>query len=181
MLLNKRAAASTGYHSRLKIAAETGWPLLAILALCIINLRGRQPFELPKVVLLRTLVWLPVGLPATRYFLTCRSARCDLQAIPLLGAVGTLALAIIVTTLTAVTWRSSLWGSYRRTQGAITLLTYLILFVLTTTQFRLRCHACRMIAIMAASANGVWRGLLAPNYLEHTIRHGDSERRLATL
>ena len=61
-----------------------------------------------------------------------------------------LALVIVVTTVTAVNWRLSLWGSYERSQGAVTHLTYLLLFLLATDQLRPLLRARQVVKSMVA-------------------------------
>lgn len=138
--------------SGLKMAQDTGWLLLVILVPLWVNLWGQQPFELPKVMLLRTLVWLLAGLILAEYALTGRSLRRAWQTNPLSGAVALLTLVLVVTTATAVHWRLSLWGSYERSQGAITLLTYLLLFLLAAEQFTTLARARRLPGALAAAS-----------------------------
>jgi hypothetical protein len=88
--------------SHLKIAGYGGWLLLVILVPLWVNLWGHQPFELSKVLLLRTLVWLLTGFILVEYALAGRSLWRVLQNNPLSGAAGLLALALVVTTITAV-------------------------------------------------------------------------------
>ena len=137
---------------RLKMAQETGWLLLVVLVPLWVNLWGQQPFELHKAALLITLVWLVAGLILVEYVVTGRSPRRAWQTNPLSGAVALLALVLVITTATAVQWRLSLWGSYERSQGAITLLTYLLLFLLAAEQFTTLPRARQVIrALVAAS------------------------------
>jgi len=118
-----------------------------------VNLWGHQPFELSKVLLLRTLVWLLTGFILVEYALAGRSLWRVLQNNPLSGAAGLLALVLVVTTITAVNWRLSLWGSYERGQGTVTLLTYLLLFLLAAEQFTALPRARQLTgALIAVSA-----------------------------
>lgn len=128
-----------------------GWLLLVILVPLGVNLWGQQPFELPKVILLRTLVWLLAGWVVTDCLLRRRSLWCALRANPLSGPAGLLALALVVTTVTAVNWRLSLWGSYERAQGLVTLLTYLLLFLLAANQLSRLRHARQVITTLVAA------------------------------
>jgi O-antigen ligase/tetratricopeptide (TPR) repeat protein len=137
-----------------------GWLLLVILIPLWVNLWGDQPFELPKVLLLRTLVWLLAGFVLVEYALSGRSLWRALQNNPLSGAIGLLALALVVTAITAVDWRLSLWGSYERGQGTVTLLTYLLLFLLAAGLFTTFPRARQLIAtLVAASAPIIWLSL----------------------
>ncbi|MFQ5400676.1 MAG: tetratricopeptide repeat protein [Anaerolineae bacterium] len=152
MKRHKETAVAAASQPRWQLAQELAWLLLALLVPLWLNLWGQRPFELPKIMLARTLVWLLAGLVLAQYFLSHRSLRRDLQVNPLLGAVGVLALVIVSTTATAVNWRLSLWGSYERGQGAVTLLTYLLLFVLAANQLRPFPRARQLATTMAMAA-----------------------------
>lgn len=151
MAHHEGTAASTVSQSRLQAGQDIDWLLLVILTPLWLNLGGQQPFELPKVMLMRTLVWLLTGLVLAEYILTGRALRHKVQANPLFGPVVMLALVIGVTTVTAVDWRLSLWGSYERGQGAVTLLTYLLLFLLAVDRLRSLSRARQLITAMAAT------------------------------
>lgn len=143
---------SPSAQSPLKIGQEIGWLLLVLVIPLGVNLWGQQPFELPKVILLRTLVWLLVGLSLVEYLFTRRSLWRDCRTNPLLAPVVLLALVICVTTITAVNWRLSLWGSYERGQGAVTLLTYLLLFLLAASRLHTLPYARRLLTAVVAVA-----------------------------
>ena len=119
------------------ITAQTGiWLLLVILVPLLVNLWGQQPFELPKVMFMRTLVWLLAAALLASSLLAHTSQRPSIQhtrANPLVGPLLLLTLVIVATTFTAANGYLSLWGSYTRSQGAITLLTYLLLCGLAAT------------------------------------------------
>lgn len=138
--------------SRLRAAQDIGWYVLILLTPLWINLWGQRPFELPKVTLMRTVVWLLAGLVLADYLLTRRSLRRALRSNPMLAPAGLLAVVLVVTTATAVNWRLSLWGSYDRSQGALTLLTYLLLFLLAAGKFHSRWRARRAMTAMAVTA-----------------------------
>lgn len=137
--------------SRLSAVQDMGWLLLVILVPLWVNLGGQQPFELPKVVLLRTVVWLLTAVVLAEHIWAGRSPWRALAHNPLLTAVLLLALVLITTTTTAVDWRLSLWGSYERQQGAITHLTYLLLFVLAAQRFQSLPRARPLLAAMVAT------------------------------
>ncbi|MDI9548424.1 MAG: hypothetical protein QM346_12585, partial [Chloroflexota bacterium] len=138
-------------NSALSTLQRIGWPLLAILAPLWINLWGQQPFELPKAALVRTLVWLLTGMALAEGALNGQPLWAKLRAVPLLGPVVLLTLVIATTTATSVDWRLSLWGSYERSQGAVTLLTYLLLLMLAASRFQSIPHARETAAAMAAA------------------------------
>ena len=120
----------------LKSAQDAAWLLLVILTPLWLNLWGQQPFELPKVLLVRTLVWLLAGLAVANALLERRAGARAWRTHPLLGPALLLLLVLLVTTVTAVNPSLSLWGSYDRGQGAVTLLTYLLLMLLAAGFFR---------------------------------------------
>lgn len=131
---------------------EIGWLLLVILTPLWVNLWGQQPFELPKVMLMRTLVWALAGLAIADASLSCRSLWREVRANPVARSVGLLALVIGVTAATAVDRRLSLWGSYERAQGAVTFLTYLLLFLLAAHRLRPLSRAWQVVVAMAAAS-----------------------------
>lgn len=136
MTIREEAITSTTAHFSIKAVQKIVLVSLLIVIPLGLNLWGQHPFVLPKVLLLRTLVWLLATLALVDYWLHGRSLRRGWQTNPLIGAVALLALVIIVTTVTAVNWRLSFWGSLERGQGALTLLTYLLLFLLTANYCR---------------------------------------------
>lgn len=128
------------------------WLLLAVAPPLLINLWGQQPFELPKVAVVRTLVWALAGLAVAAALLQRRSPGVRPATNPLLWPVLLLALIIAVTTATAVDPRLSLWGSYERAQGAVTLLTYLLLCLLAAGQLTALSRARSVLAALVAAA-----------------------------
>ncbi len=148
---HEEVRASAVSESRLKSAQDTGWLLLVILTPLWVNLWGQQPFDVSKVMLVRSLIWLLTGLIVAEYILARQSLRRTLQANPLSGPIGLLALVIGVTTATAVDWRLSLWGSYERAQGAVTLLTYFLICLLAADQLRQYSRARRLITAMVVA------------------------------
>lgn len=134
-----------------KTGQAFGWLLLIVLTPLLFNPWGQQPFELPKVVWMRTLVWLLAGLALAECILYDRSLWRRLRKNPMLGSTAALALVIVVTTITAVNWRLSLWGSTERMQGTVTLLTYLLLFLLAAVHFQSVEQARQMVGVLAAT------------------------------
>ena len=142
------------------ISAHIGaWLLLISLVPLLVNLWGQHPFELPKVMVMRTLVWLLAGGLLARGLLAYRPQPLSLRQLrikglnsPLGGPLLLLSLVIAVTTLTAANWRLSLWGSYSRAQGAITLLTYLLLCWFAARHLRGSVHAQQIVTTLVATA-----------------------------
>jgi len=149
--MENRDGRTTTSLSHLQSVQDAGWLLLAILPPLWLNLWSEQPFELSKVLLVRTLVWLLAAVVLAGHLLRGRSLWHRLRANPLAGPVALLALALVVTTATAANPTLSLWGSYDRGQGAVTLLTYLLLFLLGVDRFHSPAAARRMVAAMAAA------------------------------
>ncbi|MCB0035451.1 MAG: O-antigen ligase family protein [Anaerolineales bacterium] len=112
------------------------WLLIVILVPLWVNLWGQQPFEHAKVWLMRTLVWLLTAVIVSQALLTTGIKRPWQNDFPLARPLALLALVLVVTTFTAVDGRLSLWGSYERGQGTLTLLTYVLLCWLAMTQPR---------------------------------------------
>jgi tetratricopeptide (TPR) repeat protein len=134
---------------------ESGWLLLAILLPLWVVLWVRQPFELPKVALVRTMAGL---LLATALCLSWRSnslrfSHFSLRHSPLFWPITALISVLIVATATAVHPQLSLWGSYERGQGVLTQLAYLWLFLLVATQMQTLQQARRLFLAL------VWPGL----------------------
>lgn len=148
MKQQEASAMPTAQLSPLSAVRDIGWLLLVVLAPLWVNLWGQQPFELPKVMLVRTLVWVLAGVALAEYALARRSLRTGLRANPMLVPVTALALVLVVTTATALDWRLSLWGSYDRGLGAVTLLTYLLLFLLAADQFGSAARARQLLTAM---------------------------------
>ncbi len=124
--------------------------LLVILLPLLVNLWGKQPFELPKIMLMRSLVWLLFSFTLRNHILTRRALRFNWQLNSLTLPVALLAIVIVTSTLTAANRQLSLWGSYNRGQGAVTLLTYLLLCLLAAKHLRAFSHARQILAAMAA-------------------------------
>ena len=130
---------------------EVGWLLAACLAPLAVNLWGSQPFELPKVAVVRTLVWIMAGC----WLFDCLAARHsswrDLRDNPLLWPTLALSGAWILSTVLAVDPGLSLWGSYERGQGLLTLLSYLLLFLLVSARLRTRLQIERLVVVIVAT------------------------------
>ena len=122
-------------------------------------------FELPKTALLKALVLL-MGLVTLIQVIDGRKgegqdrktaiARCLLW--PALAFGG----AAILATVASIDPRASLWGSYERQQGLLTLGAYLGLFLFTAANLHTRAQAKRLLGAIAwGSAPVVAYGLLA--------------------
>ena len=144
-------------------AMEAIWLAAAVLVPLAFNPWGGNAFELPKVLLLRGLVLL-MGLAALIQFIEGRSSIRPSSLRPamrLLWPVLALGLAQVAATVLSVNPRASLWGSYERQQGLLTLGAYLALFLFTVANLRTRAQAERLwIVLVWGSAPVVVYGLL---------------------
>lgn len=140
-------------------ALEALWLIAAVAVPVIFNPWGANAFELPKVLLLRTLVLL-MGLAAV-IRLGENGGSLSRSARWLIWPALAFGLAETAATLFSVTPRVSLWGSYDRQQGLLTLGAYLALFLFTALGLRTRAQAERLwIVLVGGSAPIVIYGLL---------------------
>ena len=145
-------------------AMEALWLAAAAMMPLAFNPWGANAFELPKALLLRALALL-MGLVALIRFIEGwgHSSRPPAQqpAVRLLWPALALGLAQAVATALSINPRASLWGSYERQQGLLTLGAYLALFLFTAASLRSRAQAERLwIALAWGSAPVVVYGLL---------------------
>jgi O-antigen ligase len=145
------------------------WLAAAVLIPLICNPWGASAFELPKALLLRALVLL-MALAALIQLIEERgdsepSARRPAGA--LLWPSLALGLTFAAAALTSVHPLVSLWGSYERQQGILTVAALLALFLLTATRLRSRDQADRLwAALVWGSAPLVVYGLLQAGRLD---------------
>jgi O-antigen ligase/tetratricopeptide (TPR) repeat protein len=151
-VMEERETIATALLSCFRFGQDIGWLLLIVLPPLTVNLWGQQPFELPKVTLVRTLVWALAGFTLIDCVLTRRSLRRRLLPKPMVLPVAVWATWVVVTTVTAIDWRLSIWGSYERSQGSITLLTYLLSFLLAVDHFRSLARARQLVTAMVAAS-----------------------------
>ncbi len=130
---------------------EAGWLLTACLTPLVVNLWGSQPFELPKVAVVRTLVWIMAGCWRVDCLMARRSPGHDLRDNPLLWPALALGGAWALATALAVDPGLSLWGSYERCQGLLTLLSYLLLFLIVSARLRTRLQIERLVGVIVAT------------------------------
>ena len=108
-------------------AMEALWQAAAVMMPLAFNPWGANAFELPKTLLLRTLALL-MGLVALIRFIegwgSPSPPSAQRSAIPLLWPALAFGLAQTAATALSVNPRASLWGSYERQQGLLTLGAY---------------------------------------------------------
>lgn len=142
-------------------AQEAVWLTAAVAVPVVFNPWGCNAFEAPKSALLQGLVLL-MGLAAAvqgvEALVAPGRSRRDGAALWLGLAFG---LVVILATVVSVNPRTSLWGSYERRQGLLTLGAYVALFLLTATGLRTRAQAERLLtAIVWGSAPVIAYALL---------------------
>lgn len=131
---------------------EIFWLLVAILSPLWINLWASQPFELSKVMLVRTVVWLLVGCWLLRHLSQLISFGKLLRQQPLWWPTVGVVVALAASTITAVDWRLSVFGSYERSQGLLTQLSYLLLFLVVATTIKEVAQVTRLFRLLVATA-----------------------------
>jgi O-antigen ligase/Flp pilus assembly protein TadD len=143
------------------------WLATALTVPLALSPWGANAFELPKALLLRLLVLLmalaallPV-LENRRQATTTLSPQRSGPKIPLLWPGLLLGLALVLATVFSVAPQTSLWGSYDRQQGLLTLAAYLALFFLVVAHLRSRAQVMRLwLVLVWGSAPLVVYGLL---------------------
>jgi tetratricopeptide (TPR) repeat protein len=108
-----------------------------------VNPWGKHPFDLTKTLVLRALIWIGVAL----WFALPIKRRGVLPAAVRWSAVGLVATWLI-TTIAGTNPGLSFWGSSTHNQGAISLITALLLFVLVATHLRGQTQAWPLFRIL---------------------------------
>ncbi len=138
---------------------ELGWLAVAIVTPLFFNPFSQRIFEPDKIALLRSIVLLMLTAWLIRMVELGPSrgkregeakARASLAFLRIPLVIPTLILAgvYILTTITSISPRVSLWGSYERLQGTYTLLSYIVIFFLVIHVFRTREQLERLITVM---------------------------------
>ncbi|MFQ5594843.1 MAG: tetratricopeptide repeat protein [Anaerolineae bacterium] len=147
-----RGQTDTSVRDQADALLEVGWLLTAILVPLWVNLWASRPFELPKAALLRSLVWLMAGVWLADCLLRRRSPWRDLRRNPLVWPALALAAVEVAATAVAVDPGLSLWGSYARAQGLLTLTSYILLFFVISARLRAPPQAWRLVGAMTLTA-----------------------------
>lgn len=150
-------------HRRSERALEAAWLAAAVAVPLTFNPWGYNSFELPKAALLRALVLL-MGLAALVRAVEGQGGwkrRREGGSTPVLWPALGLGLVLALATALSINPRASLWGSYERQQGLLTLGAYLALFALTAVNLHTRAQVERLWGILVwGSAPVVAYGLL---------------------
>lgn len=158
------ARESLGHSDWCARAVEAAWLAAAVGVPVAFNPLAGSGFELPKAALLRALVLL-MGLAALVQFIDAWGERGGSPLrwpdTPLVWPALALGLALGLATGLSVNPRLSLWGSYERQQGLLTVGAYLALFLLTARGLRTRAQAERLwTALVWGSAPVITYGLV---------------------
>ncbi len=166
---------------------EAGWLLLAAGLPLFVAPWGRNPFELPKALLL----WMVTAAMGTAWIAGCRISRQPSNVMrhapcPMYLAHGVTALAFTGAILAAVCFSVnpllSAQGSYDRMAGAITLLCYVALFLLVADRLRTSAQVHRLLAAIAwGSAPVVAYGLVQATGLDPLAWRVDGSPVIGTL
>ncbi|MFN2290687.1 MAG: O-antigen ligase family protein [Anaerolineae bacterium] len=144
-LHNNRTQHQVGAGPRLwDSLLEASWLLAAILTPLAVNLWGSQPFEPFKAALLRSVVWVMVGLWLAGGLAVRRNLWRDISGHPLFWPALTVIAVQTLATLLATDRALSFWGSYERAQGWLTLVSYGLLFLLVASRLRTLSQARRL-------------------------------------
>jgi O-antigen ligase len=160
------------------LALEALWLASAVLVPLVFNPWGSVPFELPKVALLRAialLILLLAGVRAIEGRAGPSRSSAGQPALPLLLPALAFGLAHLAATLLSVGARASLWGSYDRQQGLLTVAAYLTLCLSVAANLRTRAQFGRLwAALVWGSAPIVAYGLVQAIGLDPLEWHTDA-------
>lgn len=128
---------------------EALWLAAAIILPLALNPWGGNAFELPKALLLRALVLLMAWLTLVQ-LIEGQGKEKRAGALPrsLRWPPLALGLILVMATLFSVNPCLSLWGSYERQQGLLTLGAYLLLFFLTANGLQQRAQVERLWTVL---------------------------------
>lgn len=140
---------------RMDSVLEMGWLIAALLVPLWVNFWAHQPFELSKVLLLRSIVWVLTGLWLADWLLGGEDPRPHLRGHPLLVPVAILAAVLCLATVSAANPLLSLFGTATRGQGFLTVLSYLLLFLVVTARVHTWDQARRLVIAVVATAGAM--------------------------
>ena len=145
------ATLQPGPHPRTSVL-EAGWLIIALLIPLWVNLWADQPFELSKALLLRSLVWLMTSTWLALRILGKDTSWDALRRSPLWLPLSLMVATVAIATIFAPDPRLSLHGTSERGQGALTLFTYPLLFLIVASHLRESEQAHRLLVAMVATA-----------------------------
>jgi tetratricopeptide (TPR) repeat protein len=146
--------------NKLDVLIEGTWLLLIFLLPVYFNPLGYQVFYFPKALLLQCGVCLLLGLYLARRFLQ-RHERISvdlatsLRRSPLQAAVLIFGLLWAVSTVFSVVPEASFWGSLARKNGLITMIAWIVFFLILAQCVRSRPQLYRALIVLIISAGMV--------------------------
>ncbi len=139
---------------------EASWMALVVVVPLFFNVYSHRSFEPDKIALMRPLA-LVMALAWAIKVLETRSWKLkanpqypisNIQYLvsrpPLILLTLLLAIVYILTTITSIAPRLSLWGSYHRMQGAYTILSYIVIFFVILHTLRNQKQLHRLITVV---------------------------------
>lgn len=165
---------------------EAGWLGAIILVPLFFNVYSARVFEPDKLTLLRSLAlvmivaWL-VKIIDSGGWRSWGERDEPIWRFPLVLPVGILAAVYAITTLTSITPRVSLVGSYQRLQGTYTTLSYLVVFGMMLMHLRSKAQVDRLVttAIITSVPISLY-GLMQKYGLDPLPWGGDVTKRIAS-
>ncbi|MFQ6000062.1 MAG: tetratricopeptide repeat protein [Anaerolineae bacterium] len=129
---------------------EAGWLVAAMTVPLFFNIYSSRVFEPDKLTLLRSialvmcLAWAVKALEGRGI----RERVTGFFSLPLVIPTLILVGVYLLTTITSIVPRVSLWGSYQRLQGTYTTLSYVVIFFLTLLTLKTRRQLDRLVTVM---------------------------------
>ncbi len=139
---------------------EASWMALVVVAPLFFNVYSHRSFEPDKIALMRSialvmaLAWVIKELEARNWKLKANAQYpiSNIQSLvfrtPLILLTLLLATVYILTTITSIAPRLSLWGSYHRMQGAYTILSLMVIFLVILHTLRHQKQLHRLITVV---------------------------------
>jgi tetratricopeptide (TPR) repeat protein/O-antigen ligase len=158
-----------------KRALEITWLAIIFLVPLFFNPLSYQVFYLNKALLLQFLVMVMLGFWVADWLLNRGSHnRLKRQAIftsPLDLSILVFGLLIVLATAASITPSISFWGSYFRKEGLLTLICWIIFFLIVSQQLRTKAQLFRAIYVLLASSGIVsYLGILQHFFPDVTFK-----------
>ena len=151
---------------------EMGWLMVVISIPVALNIYGFNPYDLPKTSLFRFITLLMLAAWLVSLAIDRNLASQDTSNPPALGLhkfftaylvipAFLFAAVYLLTTITSLNPRLSLWGEYLRAQGTYTTLCYVLLFFLVAFNLRTKAQFDRVVTVaLLASLPVAFYGVL---------------------
>jgi hypothetical protein len=153
--MKRRDTGSSAY----KRALEITWLAVIFLIPLFFNPQGNQVFVLPKATLLQFLVITMLAFWVADWLLSQSSRRKlawqDIFASPLHITILVFGLVAVLSTAASITPAISFWGDYYRKAGLLTLICWIIFFLIIAQQIRNRAQLFRAVYTLLISSGVV--------------------------